>query len=1021
MQNRTAIWLFTVLLALACVYQLSFTWVVNNVETDATERAVAKVKQLETDGFVIIGADSIDVSKGKGRETAENYFLKKILLDTSDIAAYPVFGFTYQECKDKQINLGLDLQGGMSVTLEISVPELVKNMAGSPRQPSFTEPYDAALEEYKLDGGNFIEIFSSKFNEMSPEASLAKFFNRFNKDKFPIDATNDAVISELSLAAAGAIDQTEQVINTRINKFGVNQPTIQKQASTGRLYIELPGVKEEKRVRKLLQSTANLEFWETFGVQDFGNSLVEINTYLKGKNGFEVKEAIETITDSTLVAEQTDSTANASDSSSIEDLLADDNVEADTTNQISGNTAVENPWFFYVQKDFQNTYGEDPVIGFTKISDTSIVNSYLRDEKVLQYFPKGLEPMWAAKPRADDNGVVSDYLSLFAIKKTYDGKPRLDGDGISDARQDFDPVTGEVEVLLNFKGGAAVEWANFTEERTGKSIAITMDDLVFTCPNVPGKIEGGNTSISGGFSLTNAGIQEAKDISTVLKAGALPAPAKIVDESIVGPTLGKENIKSGFTSFIIAILLVLIYMVFYYAKAGTVSVVALVANIFFIIGTLASLGAALTLPGIAGIVLTIGMSVDANVLIYERIREELRQGKGLKLALDDGYKRAYSAIIDANITTLLTAIVLAYFGTGPIQGFATTLIIGIFTSLFSAIFITRLIFSYMIDKKQNISFSTKLTANVFVNSKIGFVAKRKMYYIISGIVIIAGVASIATKGLDKGIEFTGGRAYKVEFNNLADGTGVEDVKTSLTNAFEGVAPEVKTVTNSYTFEVKTKYLYNSPDANANDLVDAALTSGLESFGEFVVLDQRQVDASITDDLVFSSILAIIFSLLIIFVYIKIRFNDWQFGLGALLAMGHDVMVVLALFSIFWGIVPFSLEIDQAFIAAILTVVGYSINDTVVVFDRIREYLNFNPKSPREEVINNALNSTLSRTINTSMTTFVVLLIIFLFGGESIKGFSFALMIGVVVGTYSSLCIATPTVVDFSKKLPAKKD
>jgi SecD/SecF fusion protein len=1006
MQNRTAIWIFTVLLSLACLYRLSFTWVVNSVENDAAERAVKRVKLIEsTEGYITIGTDTIDVSSGKGRETAESFYTKKFLLDTSDKPVYPALGFTYQECKDKQINLGLDLQGGMSVTLEVSVPDLVKSMAGNPRQPSFTKPFDAALEEYSAKGGDFIDIFYGKFNEMSKGASLAKFFNRYNKQKFPIDLSNEAVVAILKDQAANAIDQTEQVINTRINKFGVNQPTIQKQAATGRLYIELPGVKEEKRVRSLLQSTANLEFWETYGFNDFAPALQEINDFLK-KGIVSVEEISNDTTQiSDEVAEVSENTEDkVKDSTSIDDLLGDNIKADDSTDTALENTAKENPWFYYVIPSGQSAL--DPVIGSVKLSDTAIVNAYLRNERVMQFFPKNLTPMWAAKPRMGQNGKPVDFIELYAIKKTYDNIARLNGEAISNASQELHPITGVVQVSLIFKPDAAVEWGNWTTERVNDFIAITMDDLVFTCPVINEPILNGNCSISGSFTM-----QEATDVATVLKAGSLPAPAKIVDESIVGPSLGKDNIRKGFYSFLIAILLVLVYMIFYYAKAGVVANIALVANIFFIIGTLASLGAALTLPGIAGIVLTIGMSVDANVLIFERIREEIRQGKGMKLALVDGYKKAYSAILDANITTLLTAVVLAYFGSGPIKGFAVTLIIGIFTSLFSAIFITRLVFSYLVDKKKDISFSTKLTENVLQNTKIKFVEKRKVFYAISGVVILLGLGSIFTKGLDKGIEFTGGRAYKVEFNQAVT---VNDVKASLTTAFEGMAPEVKTISNNYTVEVKTKFLYNSQDADANDIVDAKLEEGLKAFGEFRVLDQRQVDSSVSASLMTSSILAIVFSLIIIFAYIAFRFRKWQYGLGALAAMFHDVIIVLSLFSIFWGILPFSLEIDQAFIAAILTVVGYSINDTVIVFDRIREYLEEHRKSGRKDVINYALNSTLSRTINTSMTTFMVLLIIFLFGGESIKGFSFALMVGVVVGTYSSLFIASPLVVDLTK-------
>lgn len=1007
MQNRTAIWIFTVLLSLACLYRLSFTWVVNSVENDATERATKRVQFLEAgDGLLAVGSDTIDVKNGKGKETAINFFTKKFLLDTSDKAVYPALGFTYQECKDKQINLGLDLQGGMSVTLEVSVPDLVKNMAGNPRQPSFTKPFNAALEEYSTNGGDFIEIFSFKFDEMSKGASLAKFFNRYNKQKFPIDLANEEVIKILKSEASGAIDQTEQVINTRINKFGVNQPTIQKQIATGRLYIELPGVKEEKRVRSLLQSTANLEFWETYGFNDYAPALQEINDYLKGK--VSPIDTLATAIDSTSVdTTSTDAIAADStktDTNSIDDLLGDNDKATDSTNASLENTANENPWFFYVQPSGQSAL--DPVIGVVKISDTTIVNAYLNDERVTQFFPKGLTPMWAAKPRLDKNGNPVDFIELFAIKKTYDDIPRLNGEAISFATQEINPITAQIQVSLTFKPEAAVEWGNWTTARVGDFIAVTMDDLVFTCPVINEPIMNGNCSISGTFTM-----QEATDIATVLKAGSLPAPAKIVDESIVGPTLGKDNIEKGFYSFLIAIALVLVYMMFYYAKAGIVANVALIANIFFIIGTLASLGAALTLPGIAGIVLTIGMAVDANVLIFERIREEVRQGKGLKLALADGYKNAYSAILDANITTLLTAVVLGYFGSGPIQGFATTLIIGIFASLFSAIFITRLVFSYMIDKKKDISFSTKLTANVLKDTKFKFIPNRKIFYAISGIVILAGIGSIFTKGLDKGIEFTGGRAYKVEFEKPVT---VNEVRNILTPSFEGMAPEVKTISNNYTVEIKTKYLYNSQSTDANDQVDAKLTEGLSKLSQFKVLDQRQVDTSVTSTLITSSILAVVFSLLIIFIYIAFRFKKWQYGLSALTALFHDVLIIIAMFSIFWGVLPFSLEIDQAFIAAILTVVGYSINDTVIVYDRIREYLAEHRKTDRKQVVNHALNSTLSRTINTSFTTFIVLLVIFLFGGESIKGFSFALLIGVVVGTYSSLCIAAPMVVDITK-------
>jgi SecD/SecF fusion protein len=613
-----------------------------------------------------------------------------------------------------------------------------------------------------------------------------------------------------------------------------------------------------------------------------------------------------------------------------------------------------------------------------------------------------------------------------AIEIPTSGEPKINGEDVINASQSFDN-NSKPSVALSFNSNVADVWAKWTEQKVGKIIAIVLDDQVFSSPFIRQKITGGNTEISGGFET----IEEAQDLANILKAGSLPVPAVIVDEAIVGPSLGEENINSGLWSFFFAFLLVLIYMVFYYKRAGWVANIALVANVFFIIGTLASLGAALTLPGIAGLVLTIGMSVDANVLIYERIREELRNGKGIKLAIQDGYKHAYSAIIDANVTSLLTAVVLAYFGSGPIQGFATTLIIGVFTSLFSAIFITRLIFSYLLDTKREIYFSRKFTENLFTGTTIEFLKKRKIFYVFSILIIGFGIFSLSTRGLDGGVEFTGGRTYRVEFSQKIDKSSVQTAVSDrcVDDNGNNIAPEVKTVDNAYTLEITTKFLEKSVLKNKDKVarIDASLNQAFKDLGysnieddneseanTYTLLTSRGVESQISEELITGSFLAVIFSLFIIFIYIAYRFRRWQFGLGALIAMFHDVLVVLGLFSVFYNIVPFSMEIDQAFIAAILTVVGYSINDTVVVFDRIREYSVLHKKSSAIQVVDRALNSTLSRTINTSLSTFLVLLTIFIFGGESIKGFAFALMVGVVVGTYSSLFIATPLVVDLSK-------
>ena len=661
-----------------------------------------------------------------------------------------------------------------------------------------------------------------------------------------------------------------------------------------------------------------------------------------------------------------------------------------------------------------------PVIGFSKTADTSRVNNILKSEKANEIFGqyKRVKFLWSKEYYTKDKGYNFEGHQLMAIEIPKNGEAKINGEDIVDAMQSFDQ-NSKPSVLLTFESKIADTWSKWTEQKVGKIIAIVLDDQIFSAPVINQKISGGNTEISGGFET----IEEAQDLANILKAGSLPVPAVIVDEAIVGPSLGEENIISGTWSLIGAGLLILLYMLFYYKRAGFVANVALVANVFFIFGTLASLGAALTLPGFAGLILTIGMSVDANVLIYERVKEELSNGKGIKLAIQDGYKHAYTAIIDANVTSLLTAIVLAYFGSGPIQGFATTLIIGVFTSLFSAIFITRLIFSYLLDKKWNLSFYRNATKNLFTTTTIKFLSKRKISYSLSAIIVIIGVYSLFTKGLDGSVEFTGGRSYRVEFSEEMN---KEEVKTAITEVCENVPPEIKTVDNNFTLEITTKYLEGSETKNKVSKIDSSMVTAfanlgfvddptLDSENSFKILYSRGVEKQISNELIQGSFLAVLFSLFVIFIYIAFRFRKWQYGLGALVAMFHDVLVVLGLFSIFYNILPFSMEIDQAFIAAILTVIGYSINDTVVVFDRIREYASLHKKSSSIQVVDRALNSTLSRTINTSLSTFLVLLTIFMFGGESIKGFSFALMIGVLVGTYSSLFIATPLVVDFSKK------
>ena len=1024
MQNRNAIWLFTILLAIACLYQLSFTWVSSSFEGKAESYAEGKMDSVLTERPDI----SLEERKAVAQEIADTY-----LAANANEEVYPVFGYTYAEVKEKEINLGLDLKGGMSVTLEVSIPELIVNLSNNSTDDAFKSAIAKAKEAQKNSQSDFITLFDEAYAQVAPEGKLAAIFHsRDNKEMFPRDATNEEIIQILRTESQVAIDNTERILRTRIDKFGVTQPTIQKQQYSGRISIELPGVKDKARVRKVLQSTANLEFWETYENEQVYPLLGQANQALSKALYPGVLERVEAkiaARDTASTDEATEDVAEVeadSNDASLDDLLAGNDsaatdagvesndpfeITAEESEQVNPLFAVLSPAIFQGQNG-QQQLSEGCVVGYAQVIDTAKVNTLLKNKAARDLFPRDLKFFWDAKPFMNETS--KKYIArLNAIKITSkNGLAILDGASIVDASQDYN-YRGEVEVTMQMNADGASIWADMTSKNIGKRIAIVLDEQVQSAPVVNGEIPNGRSSISMGTGSRNEQLQEATDLANILKAGALPAPATIVDESVVGPSLGQKNIDSGLMSFGIAFIMILIYMAIYYRGGGLVSDIALLANLFFLLGVLASLGAALTLPGIAGIVLTIGMSVDANVLIYERIREELRAGKGIKAAITDGYKRAYAAIIDANLTTLLTAIVLVVFGSGPIKGFATTLIIGIFTSLFSAIFITRLIFSFRMDKGADISFSSKLTDKIFANASYAFIKNRKKFYIFSGILIIAGVASFFTRGLNLGVDFTGGRTFTVKFE---EPVALEGVRSELSTAFEGADVEAKTLGSANQLKITTNYLVDQNSTTVDAAVEGKLNDGLTKVGKgYEVLESRKVDPTISDDIEQSAILSIVFALIIIFAYIVFRFRKWQFGLGALLAMFHDVLLVLSAFSLLYGFVPFSLEIDQAFIAAILTVVGYSINDTVVVFDRIREFLGDKKKRDEKEVINEALNSTLSRTVNTSLTTFLVLLMIFLFGGESIQGFVFALMIGVVFGTYSSLCIATPSVVDLAKK------
>ena len=993
MQSKGAVKLFAILLALVCVYQLSFTLVTRSVEKDAKAFA-------------------------NGDPAKERQYLDSV--NTQPV--YPIFGHTYKKCKENELNLGLDLKGGMNVTLEVSLVDLIRSMANHSTDATFNKALDNAVAAQSKSQKDFVSLFVDEFQKLDPNGRLAAIFaTKELSERINFNSSNEEVKQIIQTEANAAFDRTYQIIKTRIDKFGVTQPNVQK-LGNGRILVELPGIKEPERVRKLLQGTAKLEFWETYDNTEIYPMLEEANKALKLTGAADTTVQAEAInTDSLAVLADTlkDATAAADTAAKSEDLVAQlgdkkeggDTAKTDTTGQKSfEDFARENPFFAVLTPSVgQNEQGQSelrkgPVIGMSLIKDTARVNQYLAMPQVRSKFPREFKAFWSVKP-IDAEGRV---LQLVAIKMpNRDFQAPLDGSAVVDARKQKGQFSDNWEIGMSMNAEGARTWKRLTGQNIGKSVAIVLDDYVYSFPVVQNEISGGNSSITGQFTL-----EEADDLANVLKVGKLPAPARIVEDTVVGPTLGQEAINAGLISFVIALVLVLLFMVSYYSNAGLVADVALFANVFFIMGILASLGAVLTLPGIAGIVLTIGLSVDANILIFERVREEMALGKGLRLAISDGFKHAYSSIIDSNVTTLILGIILYVFGTGPIQGFATTLIIGILTSLFCAIFITRMIFEWMLGRNKDIRFWNNFSKGAFKNIHINFVERRKIYYMISGLIIAAGIAAFVTKGLNFGVDFQGGRSYVVRFEKPM---ATVDVIDALKGPF-GKSPEVKTFGGENQVKITTTYLIDDPAQDAEVRVTDKLNEGLKAIGgNYTVLSTQKVGPTIADDIKSSAIWAILISCALMFIYIFIRFKRWQFGLGAVVALLHDAVVVLSFFAIFNGVLPFSLEIDQAFIAAILTVMGYSMTDTVVVFDRIREFVGVHHHAHNQrKVINDALNATLSRTINTSLTIFFVLLAIFIFGGEVIRGFTFALLIGIVIGTYSSICIATPVVVDFAK-------
>jgi SecD/SecF fusion protein len=993
MRNKGFFWFLTILLAAICVYQLSFTFVSNGVEKKAEKEAQTRVEDLKAQAVnnnmvaYLPNNTEVDFNNAESEELANSAFINQILKEKAETSVYPIFGSTFKDVKKRSLAFGLDLVGGMSVTLEVSVPELLKNYIRNERDLKFKKAFKASKEEYGNEGGDFIDIFIKKHNLLNPKTPLVSLFDISDIDELGMKSTDDEVKTFLSDKKASSMDGVEEIMNRRINQFGVAQPNIQKDPIKDRLYIELPGVQDEVTVAEKLQSTANLQFFETYSLQEIGAQWQQAG-----------------------IASKTPELVNGE----IEDVVADtSNITYDTTEILDLNDLSINEG----QKglvDLMKPAGGFSM-GYSAPEDKNAIDVMIKRSDILALFPEDVKFMWSSDLEIINVDTKELGYFLYAVRVPLNGKARVGGRDIKNASTGYDQNEGKITVDLQMTEEGGDNWAQMTGDNAGRIIAITMDDVVYSAPRVNEAITGGRTQISGSFT-----INEAKDLSGLLNGGALPAPCVIKEQTKVGPTIGAENASAGLISFGIALLIVFIYMIFYYGKAGIIADIALFANILFILGSLASFGAVLTLAGIAGIVLTIGMAVDANVLIFERIREEQAAGKDLKSAIDTGFKKALSSILDANITTLLTAVILKTFGSGPIESFATTLIIGIFTSVFAALVITRLSINWWMKFGKKITFETKLTKGALKNFNFNFVGNRNKYYLISGVLIVGGIIALVTKGLNPSVEFSGGRTFSVQFEKNA-GDNLDYIRTNLNSFFveengKKASLELKTKSNNFKLDITTNYMLanEKSDLEVKEKLLSGLAKSEDKVGKANILEWRYVSANVSKELISSSMWAILLSLVVIFAYILLRFGRWQYSTGAIIAMLHDVTLVLAAFAIFHGILPFNLDVDQAFVAAILTVIGYSINDTVVVFDRIRENLGLHKAADENEQINISLNSTLSRTINTSMTTFIVLLIIFLFGGAAIKGFIFALMIGVVVGTYSSLCIATPILIDFSK-------
>ncbi|MEG1749510.1 MAG: protein translocase subunit SecDF [Tannerellaceae bacterium] len=1001
MQNKGFVKVFAVLLTLVCLFYLSFSFVTRYYNSKATEYA-------------------------GGDQTKESLYIDS--LSTQKVW----LGYTLKQCREMEISLGLDLKGGMNVVLELNVADVIRSLSNNNQDENFNKALDLAYARQATSQKDFIDLFAEEYKTLDNGARLSAIFSTFElKDKINPQSTDAQVMTILREEMKSAIDNSFNVLRTRIDRFGVVSPNIQRLETAGRILVELPGVKEPERVRKLLQGSANLEFWETYELSEIYQQLIAADNALAAlnKDGGMAADSVSAVVDSVAAVTEdelaavaaTDTTTSEADS-----LLAKIGKDKPATkaDQSQAEFAKLHPLFALLQiSQYNGQLAPGAIVGLAHVKDMAKINEYLNMKQVKDILPRNLSLKWGVKP-VDEKEL---FYELYAIKVTNrDGTPALSGDVVTDANADFTQQGGrseqQVSMTMNAEGSKA--WARLTKENIGKAVAIVLDEMVYSAPRVNDEITGGRSQISGHFTP-----EEAKDLANVLKSGKMAASVHIVQEDVVGPSLGQEAINAGVISFALALILLMCYMcAFYGLLPGMIANSALIINIFFTMGVLASFQAVLTLPGIAGMVLTLGMAVDANVLIYERTKEELRSGKGLGKSISDGYSNAFSAIFDSNLTSIITGVVLFYFGTGPIRGFATTMIIGLFASFLTAVFLTRIVYEALLakDKLKNVTFTTSLTKDLLTNPKVNFLAARKVGYLIPAVIIVLGAVSMMTIGLNNGIDFTGGRNYVVRFDQEVK---TDEVRGLLDAQLDG-AVSVITIGTPDQVRITTNYKITDADPAVDQEVESKLYEGvktllpagttLSQFSENYIKSSQKVGPSMADDIKNSAILAVIFAMFCMAAYILLRFRDISFSIGALVSVAVTTLCIISFYTLLWKFLPFSMEVDQTFIAAILTIIGYSINDTVVVFDRIRETIGLYPKRDRYQVINDALNSTLSRTFNTSLTTLVVVLCIFILGGSTIRSFTFAILLGIIIGTYSTLFVATPIAYELQKKKINKK-